>query len=167
MLVVDHHGTVLGIHVHAVDAPAERPAGILDLKLVKRKLQIARGKGRKRLGLIGEHALQLRQDLGHLALLHRRERHERALGTALAGVLGQGLVEDLAQQLLCARKAHGRHAFHALLGQTGMQVLQHVVDKVALLHVAKARIDRLGFYAIGHKPAQRAGGIGLDLRGGR
>ncbi len=48
-----------------------------------------------------------------------------------------------------------------------MQVLQHVVDKVALLHVAKARVDRLGLDAIRDEPAQRAGGIGLDLRGGR
>lgn len=48
-----------------------------------------------------------------------------------------------------------------------MQVLQHVVDEVTLLHVAKARIDGLGLDAIRHEPAQRAGGIGLDLRGGR
>lgn len=48
-----------------------------------------------------------------------------------------------------------------------MQVLQHVMDKVALLHVAKAGVDRLGFDAIRDEPAQRAGGIGLDLRGGR
>ena len=106
MLVVDHHGTVLGIHVHAVDAPAKRPTGILDLKLIKGELQIARGEGRERLGLVGKHALQLRQDLGHLALLHRGERHQRALGTALAGVLGQGLGKDLAQQLLCTRQIH-------------------------------------------------------------
>ena len=48
-----------------------------------------------------------------------------------------------------------------------MQVLQHVMDKVALLHVAKACIDGLRFDAIRDEPAQRAGGIGLDLRGGR
>ena len=48
-----------------------------------------------------------------------------------------------------------------------MQVLQHVMDKVALLHVAKARIDGLRFDAIRDEPAQRAGGIGLNLRGGR
>ena len=82
-------------------------------------------------------------------------------------MLGQCLVKDLAQQLLSARQILGRHALHALLGQTGMQVLQHVVDKVALLHVAKARVDGLGLDAIRHEPAQRAGRIGLDLRGGR
>ena len=167
MLVVDYHGAILGIHVNAVDAPAERPAGILDLKLIKGELKVARGKGCKRLGLVGKHALQLRQNLGHLALLHWRERHQRALGTALAGVLGQGLGKDLVQQLLRARQIHGRHALHAHLGQTGMQVLQHVMDKVALLHVAKAGVDRLGFDAIRDEPAQRAGRIGLDLRGGR
>ena len=48
-----------------------------------------------------------------------------------------------------------------------MQMLQHVVDKVALLHVAKARVDRLGLDAIRHEPAQWTGRIGLDLRGGR
>ena len=48
-----------------------------------------------------------------------------------------------------------------------MQMFQHVVDKVALLHVAKARVNRLGLDAIRDEPAQRAGGIGLDLRGGR
>ena len=48
-----------------------------------------------------------------------------------------------------------------------MQMLQHVMDEVALLHVAKARVDRLGLDAIRYEPAQRAGGIGLDLRGGR
>ena len=82
-------------------------------------------------------------------------------------MLGQRLVKDLVQQLLCTRQILGRHALHALLGQTGMQMLQHVVDKVALLHVAKARVDRLGLNAIRHEPAQWAGRIGLDLRGGR
>ena len=167
MLIVDHHGAVLGVHIHAVDAPAKRPTGILDLELVEGELQVARGKGGKCLGLVGEHALQLRQDLGHLALLHRRERHQRALRTALAGVLGQRLVKDLAQQLLRARQILGRHALHALLRQTGMQMLQHVVDKVALLHVAKARVDGLGLHAIRHKPAQRARRVRLNLRGGR
>ena len=167
MLIVDHHGAVLGIHVHTVDAPAERPASILNVKIVKGKLQVARSKRRQRLGFIGKHALQLRQDLGHLALLHRRERHQRALRASLAGVLSQRLVKDLAQQLLSTRQILGRHALHALLGQASMEVLQHVVDKVALLHVAKARVDRLGLDAIRHEPAQRASGIGLDLRGGR
>ena len=153
MLVVDYHGAVLGVHVHTVDAPAERPTGILDLELVERKLQVARGKGGKCLGLVGKHALQLRQDLGHLALLHRRERHQRALRAALAGVLGQRLVKDLVQQLLSTRQILGRHALHAFLGQTGMQMLQHVVDKVALLHVAKASVDRLGLDAIRDEPA--------------
>ena len=167
MLVVDHHGTILGVHVHAVDAPAKRPTGILDLELVEGELQVARGKGGKCLGLVGKHTLQLRQDLGHLALLHRGERHQRALRAALASVLGQRLVKDLVQQLLCTRQILGRHALHAFLGQTGMQMLQHVVDKVALLHVVKARVDRLGLDAIRHEPAQWAGRIGLDLRGGR
>ena len=45
MLVVDYHGAILGIHIYAVDAPAERPTGILDLELVERKLRVARGKG--------------------------------------------------------------------------------------------------------------------------
>jgi len=72
---------------------------------------------------------------------------------ALAGVLGQRLVKDLVQQLLCARQILGRHALHALLGQTGMQILQHVVDKVALFHVAKARVDRLGLHAVRDEPA--------------
>ena len=153
MLVVDYHGAILGIHVNAVDAPAERPAGILDLELVERKLQVARREGRERLGLVGKNALQLRQNLGHLALLHWRERHQRALGTALAGVLGQGLGKDLVQQLLRARQVHGRHALHALLRKTRMQVLQHVMDKVAFLHVAKARIDGLRFDAIRDEPA--------------
>ena len=153
MLVVDYHGAILGIHIHAVDAPAERPAGILDLELVERKLQVARREGRERLGLVGKNALQLRQNLGHLALLHRGERHERALGTALARMLGQGLVKDLAQQLLRAWQIHGCHALHALLGQTGMQVFQHVVDKVALLHIAKASVDRLGLHAVRDEPA--------------
>ncbi len=155
MLVVDYHGAILGIHIHAVDAPAERPTGILDLELVERKLQVARSKGGERLGLVGKHALQLRQDLSHLALLHWRERHQRALGTALARMLGQGLGKDLAQQPLRARQIHGRHALHALLRKTCMQVLQHVMDKVALLHVAKARIDGLRFDAIRDEPAQR------------
>ena len=53
MLVVDHHGTILGVHVHAVDAPAKRPTGILDLELVEGELQVARGKGGKCLGLVG------------------------------------------------------------------------------------------------------------------
>ena len=167
VLVVDHHGTILGVHVHAVDAPAKRPTGILNVKIVKGKLQVARGKGGKCLGLVGKHSLQLRQDLCHLALLHRRERHERALRASLAGVLGQRLVKDLAQQLLSARQILGRHAFHALLGQAGMQVLQHIVDKVALLHVAKARVDGLRFDAIRHEPAQRARRVRLNLRGGR
>lgn len=153
MLVVDYHGAILGIHIHAVDAPAERPAGILDLELVERKLQVARREGRERLGLVGKNALQLRQNLGHLALLHRGERHERALGTALARMLGQGLGKDLAQQLLRAWQIHGCHALHALLGQTGMQVFQHVVDKVALLHIAKASVDRLGLHAVRDEPA--------------
>ena len=153
MLVVDHHGTILGVHVHAVDAPAKRPTGILDLELVEGELQVARGKGGKCLGLVGKHALQLRQDLGHLALLHRRERHQRALRAALAGVLGQRLVKDLVQQLLSTRQILGRHALHAFLGQTGMQMLQHVVDKVALFHVAKARVDRLGLHAVRDEPA--------------
>ncbi len=95
MLVIDHHGTILGVHVHAVDAPAKRPTSILDLKLIKGELKVARDKGGKRLGLVGKHALQLGQNLGHLALLHRGERHQWALGTAFAGVLGQGLVKDL------------------------------------------------------------------------
>ena len=82
-------------------------------------------------------------------------------------MLGQGLVKDLVQQLLCTRQILGRHALHALLGQTGMQMLQHVVDKVALLHVAKARVDRLGLDAIRHEPAQRARRVRLNLRGGR
>ena len=96
VLVVDHHGAVLGIHVHTVDAPAERPAGILNVKIVEGKLKVARSKRSQRLGFIGKHALQLRQDLGHLALLHRGERHERALVAALGGMLDQGLVKDLA-----------------------------------------------------------------------
>ena len=152
MLVVDYHGAIPGIHVNAVDAPAERPAGILNFKIVKGKLQVARSKRSQRLGFIGKHTLQLRQDLGHLALLHWRERHQRALGTALASVLGQGLGKDLVQQLLRARQVHGRHALHALLRKTRMQVLQHVMDKVALLHVAKARIDGLRFDAIRDEP---------------
>ena len=82
-------------------------------------------------------------------------------------MLGQGLGKDLVQQLLRTRQVFGRHTLHALLGQTGMQMFQHVVDKVALLHVAKTRVDRLGLNAIRDEPAQRAGGIGLDLRGRR
>ena len=153
MLVVDHHGTILGVHVHAIDAPAKRPTGILDLELVEGELQVARGKGGKCLGLVGKHTLQLRQDLGHLALLHRRERHQRALVATLGGMLGQGLVKDLAQQLLSTWQVLGRHALHALLGQTGVQVFQHVVDKVALLHIAKACVDRLGLHAVRDEPA--------------
>ena len=159
MLIVDHHGTILGVHVHAVDAPAKRPAGILDFELVKGELQVTRDKGGERLGLVGKHSLQLRQNLGHLALLYRRERHERALVATLGGMLDQGLVKDLAQQLLRTWQVLGRHALHALLRQAGMQVLQHVVDKVTLLHVAKARVDGLGLNAIRDEPAQRAGGI--------
>ncbi len=45
MLVVDYHGAILGVHIHTVDAPAERPTGILDLELIEGELQIARGKG--------------------------------------------------------------------------------------------------------------------------
>lgn len=82
-------------------------------------------------------------------------------------MLGQRLVKDLVQQLLSARQILGRHALHALLGQAGMQVLQHVVDKVTLLHVAKARVDGLGLHAIRHEPAQRACRVRLNLRGGR
>ena len=153
MLVVDYHGAILGIHVNAVDAPTEWPTGILNFKIVKGKLQVARSKRSQRLGFIGKHALQLRQNLGHLALLHRRERHERALVATLGGMLGQGLVKDLAQQLLSTWQILGRHAFHALLGQTGVQVLQHVVDKVALLHIAKAGVNRLGLHAVRDEPA--------------
>ena len=153
MLIVDHHGAVLGIHVHTVDAPAERPAGILNVKIVKGKLQVARSKRRQRLGFIGKHAFQLRQNLGHLALLYRRERHERALVATLGGMFGQGLVKDLAQQLLSTWQVLGRHTFHALLGQTGVQVFQHVVDKVAFLHIAKAGVDRLGLHAVRDEPA--------------
>ena len=82
-------------------------------------------------------------------------------------MLGQRLVKDLAQQLLSARQILGRHALHALLGQAGMQVLQHIVDKVALLHISKARVDGLGLHAIRHEPAQRARRVRLNLRGGR
>ena len=82
-------------------------------------------------------------------------------------MLDQRLVKDLAQQFLSARQVLGRHALHALLGQAGMEVLQHVVDKVALLHVAKAGVDGLGLHAIRHEPAQRARRVRLNLRGGR
>ena len=68
-------------------------------------------------------------------------------------MLGQCLVKDLAQQLLSARQVLGRHALHAFLGQTGVQMLQHVVDKVALLHIAKAGVDRLGLHAVRDEPA--------------
>ena len=68
-------------------------------------------------------------------------------------MLGQGLVKDLVQQLLSARQILGRHALHALLGQAGMEVLQHIVDKVALLHIAKAGVDRLGLHAVRNEPA--------------
>lgn len=141
VLIVDHHGVPLGVHVNAVDAPAEREAGIGGAQVVEAILQVGRMERLECSGLVAQHSLHLGQDPIELKALARREGHQwRRARRPAPRMLGADFLENLVETTEARIQVARRHARHALVYQRLMKTVEHVVDEVALFHVAKARI---------------------------